>query len=192
VPFSAFAGELPLQVRVGYWLTDLPHASMGNLVVIPGSHRMPCFAGADTSDEFPGEEVVKLGSGSITIMHSSLWHRVEPNTSAVTRKSIYIGYCPSWVMPADRTNTDDSWLAGLSRERRIIMRGYSHPYDYSKPPKEDSPLFLDRPDDPFPFTFNYPDSLSFHRRKHPTFLERFLNNEFQYGDQRRFIGLDGQ
>lgn len=177
VPFSAFAGKLPLQIRVGYWLTDLPHESMGNLVVLPGSHLNPYFAQADTDDSIAGERVLTLKSGSMTIMHGSLWHRVDANTSEVCRKNIYIGYCPSWVTPAERTVKSAEWVQGLSRERRIILRHYEHPYDYSKPPVEDTPLFLDRAPDPYPWRFTYPEPLSFHRRKQPTLLERFLANE---------------
>jgi hypothetical protein len=177
VPFSAFAGDLPLQIRIGYWLTDLPHESMGNLVILPGSHRRPYFAAADTDESIPGERVVTLQSGAMTIMHGSVWHRVDANTSPVTRKNIYIGYCPSWVTPGEQTVKTVDWVRGLSREKRIILRHYEHPYDYSKPPVEDTPLYLDRPTDPYPWRFPYPAELSFHRRKQPTFLERFLASE---------------
>jgi ectoine hydroxylase-related dioxygenase (phytanoyl-CoA dioxygenase family) len=177
VPFSAYAGKLPLQIRIGYWLTDLPHESMGNLVVLPGSHSQPYLAQADTDDCIAGERILTLKSGTMTIMHGSLWHRVDANPSAVTRKNIYIGYCPSWVTPAEQTVKSADWVRGLSREKRIILRHYDHPYDYSKPPIEDTPLYLDRAPDPYPWRFAYPHDLSFHRRKQPTFLERFLASQ---------------
>ena len=47
VPFGAYAPELPLQVKIGYWLTDLPHPKMGNFVYMPGSH------GPSTSSSTP-------------------------------------------------------------------------------------------------------------------------------------------
>lgn len=176
VPFNAFSPTLPLSIRVGYSLTDTPEASMGNLVVIPGSHRNPYFAGADTWDSRKEEKVLLSKAGSVGIMFGSLWHRVDQNTSCVTRKNFSIGYCPSWVTPGDEIerNSNAPWVKQLTRERRIILRAYEHPYDYSKPPVEDTPLFLDRPGDPYPARFSYPDSVSFHRRKHPTLFERFL------------------
>jgi len=177
VPFSTFSGDLPLQIRVGYWLTDLPEVSMGNLVVLPGSHRRAYFAHADTTITLPEEHVLRVHSGDMTIMHGSLWHKVDENLSDSVRKNIYIGYCPSWVMPGDQIERDDGWFDSLPRERRIILRHYEHPYDYSKPPKEDSPLFRERPEDPYPWRFEYSDDLSFHRRKQPTFIERFVENE---------------
>ena len=80
----------------------------------------------------------------MTIMHSSLWHRVEPNESSVTRRNIFVAYCPSWVTPADRLTSAPDWLTTLNREQRIIMRSYSRAYHNAKPPANDFPLFLDR------------------------------------------------
>ena len=37
VPYAVFAPELSLQVKISYWLTDLPRARMGNFVYMPGS-----------------------------------------------------------------------------------------------------------------------------------------------------------
>ena len=179
VPFTAFSDIMPLSIRVGYSLTDAPEASMANLVIIPDSHRNPYFPGTDTWDSYSEEQVLLNKAGSIGIMFGSLWHRVDNNTSGVTRKMFSIGYCPSWVMPADRIerNPQSEWVRQLTRERRIILRAYDHPYDYSKPPIEDTPLFLERPDDPYPASFEYAESVSFHRRKHPTFMERYLANK---------------
>jgi ectoine hydroxylase-related dioxygenase (phytanoyl-CoA dioxygenase family) len=176
VPFTAFSPALPLSIRVGYSLTDTPKPSMGNLVIVPGSHRNPYFAAADSWESVPGAEVLSGKAGSIGIMSGSLWHMVSENTSGVTRKNFSIGYCPSWVTPADEIcrNPDSEWVKGLPRERRIVLRAYRHPYDFSKPPAEDTPLYLERPGDPYPERFAYPDTVSFHRRKHPTLLERFL------------------
>ena len=39
MPYGTFSPDLPLQIKIGFWLTDLPQAKMGNLVVLPGSHR---------------------------------------------------------------------------------------------------------------------------------------------------------
>ena len=57
---------------------------MGNLVVLPGSHREQYMDGYDTHESIPGEMVVCPRKGTMTVMHSSIWHRVEPNESDVS------------------------------------------------------------------------------------------------------------
>lgn len=144
VPYGVFSPVLPLQIKVAYWLTDLPTADMGNLVVLPGSHRSQYQEAYDTYDTLPGELILRAPAGTMTVMHSSIWHKVEPNLSNVTRKNFFIAYCPAWVTAADRIQSDPQWLKTLNREQRIIMRSYEQAYAYAKPPREDFPLFLDR------------------------------------------------
>ena len=171
VPYGVFSPELPLQLKVGYWLTDLPEPKMGNFVYMPGSHRTHYLRGYDTHESLPGEKIVTLKAGTMTLMHASLWHRVEPNLSGRTRKNIFFAYCPSWVCEADRLRSNEAWLKGLTRERRIIMRSYSGPYARTKPPESDSPLFLDREAgadcDP-----ESDPNVKLHRRKRQTWVEK--------------------
>jgi hypothetical protein len=171
VPYGVFAPELPLQLKVGYWLTDLPAPKMGNFVYVPGSHRTQYIEGYDTHDSVPGERVVTLRAGTMTLMHASLWHRVEPNDSDVTRKNIFYAYCPSWVCEGDRHRSSPEWLAGLTREQRIIMRGYDGAYARTKPPEADSPLFLDRDTG----SASDPEAdmtVALHRQKRRTWVEK--------------------
>ena len=142
--YDIYGELLKLQIKVGYWLTDLPHAKRGNFVCMPGSHRSQYFEGYAKHTSMPGEKILCCPKGTMTIMHCGLWHRVEPNESDAVRKNIFIAYCPSWLCEADRLECDPDWLKTLNREQRIIMRSYTHGYVRSKPPKEDFPLFLDR------------------------------------------------
>jgi len=93
LPYGVFSPKLPLQIKIGYWLTDLPREKMGNLVVLPGSHRHQYMDGYDTHKSIPGEKVVCPRKGTMTVMHSSIWHRVEPNESEVVRYNIFVAYC---------------------------------------------------------------------------------------------------
>ena len=79
VPYSVYVPELPMQVKISYWLTDLPEAGMGNFVYMPGSHRTPYFDFYDTHDSVPGEKILCVKKGTMTLMHCNTWHRVEPN-----------------------------------------------------------------------------------------------------------------
>jgi hypothetical protein len=172
LPYGVFSPQLPVQIKIGYWLTDVPHEKMGNLVVMPGSHRKQYMPAYDTHESMPGEKILRFPKGTITVMHSSIWHRVEPNESNVTRKNIFIAYCPAWVMPADRFHSSPEWLETLNREQRIIMRSYSHPYHNAKPPASEFPLFLDRETAEDRDAGMYPDHVQLHRRKRKTMHEK--------------------
>lgn len=143
VPYGVFA-DRPLQVKVSYWLTDVPRPGMANLVIRPGSQHEQYFDAYDTWESVKDELVLCPSAGDMLLVHNGVWHRVEANDTDVTRKNLFYTYSPSWIVPADRYRSDPAWLATLTRERRIIMRDYVHPYDHAKPPAADVPLYLDR------------------------------------------------
>lgn len=144
VPYTVYAPVLPLQLKIAYWLTDLPHERMGNLVVVPGSHRSQQFPAYTKAVEVPGQVAICVPAGTMMLMNGNLFHTVQDNESDVTRYNIFYTYCPSWVCEADRYTCDEAWLATLTREQRILMRSYKDPYQRTKPPAEDFPLYLDR------------------------------------------------
>jgi len=172
LPYGVFGNHLPFQLKVGYWLTDHLEAGMGNLVVMPGSHRWQHFEGYDTHESIPGEVVMRLKKGSMTLLHCGCWHRVETNDSDVVRENIYVTYSPAWLVPEDRYTNDPDWLAGLTRERRILMRSYDHPYTNAKPPPEDFPLYLDRESGEDRDPGVYREHVELHRRKRMTWVEK--------------------
>jgi hypothetical protein len=49
VPYGVFT-DRPLQVKVSYWLTDLPRPGMANLVIRPRSQHQEYFDHYDTWD----------------------------------------------------------------------------------------------------------------------------------------------
>jgi hypothetical protein len=91
-----------------------------------------------------GELPVCVKAGTMMLIHCNLFHTVMDNDSEVTRSNLFYTYCPSWVCEADRLSCDEGWLNCLTREQRIIMRSYRNPYDRTKPPADDFPLYLDR------------------------------------------------
>ncbi len=143
-PYQVFSPDLPLQFKVSYWLTDLPEPKMGNLVILPGSHRQQYNDIYDTHESVPGELIVCVPKGSVILLNASTWHRVDANDSDVVRKNIFLTYAPSWISPQDRYQSDPEWLETLNREQRIIMRSYPYPYANARPPTDNIPLFLDR------------------------------------------------
>jgi hypothetical protein len=144
VPYAVYAPRLPLQLKVAYWLTDLPREHMGNLVVAPGSHKTRHFDAYTKRVDVPGQFAVCVPAGTMMLIDGNIFHTVQDNDSDVARINLFYTYCPSWVCEADRLSSDDSWLATLTREQRILMRSYGDPYHRTKPPAQDFPLYLDR------------------------------------------------
>ena len=172
LPYQVFSPMLPMQIKVGYWLTDLPHEEMGNFVYMPGSHKEQYLSGYDTHDELPGQRALVVPRGTMTIMHGSIWHMVQPNHTDITRKNLFLAYCPSWVTSADRLTSDPDWLDTLTREQRILMRSYEHAYANAKPPAQDFPLFLDRETGEDRDSGHYDEHVALHRRKRQTWHEK--------------------
>ncbi|HIB88865.1 TPA: hypothetical protein EYO57_16990 [Candidatus Poribacteria bacterium] len=173
VPYGVFSPILPMQIKIGYWLTDLPVARMGNFVCMPGSHRQQYFEGYRTHESMLDEKILCCKAGTMTIMHCGTWHRVEPNESDVVRKNIFLAYCPSWVCEADRVQCDSEWLETLNREQRIIMRS-RHGYARTKPPKADFPLFLERETGADSDADFSPDIVPQHLRKRRVTVEQWI------------------
>lgn len=180
LPFQVFSPHLPMQMKVGYWLTDLPRPGMGNLVILPGSHASQYMDSYDTHDSVPGEKIVQVKRGAMTIMHCSTWHRVEPNESDVNRYNVFLAYCPGWIGPEDRYQNDPDWLATLSREQRILMRSHSHPYTNTKAPADHCPLYLDRDTGLDSDEGAYRDHVTLNRRKRLTFHEKLGDEAFAH------------
>jgi len=179
VPYQVFSPDLPLQLKIAYWLTDVPRPRMGNLVIVPGSHRQQYFDAYDTHESVPGELILTPKAGSMLVMNASVWHRVETNETEHVRANIFLTYSPAWIVSEDRHTDDPAWLATLSREQRILMRSYRHPYDNQKPPAGDVPLYLERDTLADRDPGKYRDPVELHRRKRLTWVERLRQGAAQ-------------
>ena len=168
VPFRVFSPILPLKLRVGYWLTDVDSIEMGNYVYIPASHLPDYELEHGGTGVIPGQRIVCGPAGTISVAHTNLWHRIDPNTSNRTRVTLFLTYCPSWL--AGYYTYPREWLDQLDREQRIIMRPYDHGEELIRPPKEDLPLFQT----PESSNLGYgPDA---HKVRRRTRYERSLNS----------------
>lgn len=167
LPYRVFSPDLPLKLRIGYWLTDVPRPKMGNYVYVPGSH-LPDYEGEHSGNgNAPGQEVICGGAGTLTVAHANLWHRIDPNESDQTRITIFLTYAPSWL--ANYYSYPPELLARLTREQRIILRPYDDGEDFVRPPKEDLPVFIDT-DEPAA-----PPGVDFHKIRRHTRYERVLS-----------------
>lgn len=148
LPFRVFSPVLPLKLRVGYWLTDLPHEDMGNMVYLPGSHAADYAQEHKGTADLPGQRVLTCRAGAMTIFHANIWHRIQANESDRTRINLFLSYTPSWLN--GYYFQDERWAGTLTREQRIIIRAYGREQErFIRPPAADLPVFHD-PDAPEP------------------------------------------
>lgn len=172
LPYGVFAPTLPLNILIGYWLTDLPTEEMGNMVVLPGSQHSQYLDEFYSPQPIPGERPLVFPRGTVTVMQSRVWHRVHPNLSDVTRKNLFLAYSPAWLVSEDRHGSNPEWLETLNREQRIIMRSYDKAYFNHRPPASEFPLFLDRETGRDQDSGTTRDDVALHIRKRLTAAEK--------------------
>ena len=92
-----------MEVKVGYYLTDLRETNSGAICVVRGSHRQsPWLDAADRRRVDPKRVVeVNVKPGTAMIWRTSLLHCLTPNLSDRTRKCLYYGYAHRWLRPSD-------------------------------------------------------------------------------------------
>lgn len=91
-----------LQLKLGYYLSDMTEAGQGNLTVVPGSHKSlvdPAPEDLKRRELFPGALEVCAPAGSAILFHNALWH-----TSGIFRKPdskrtiLYYAYEHPWMV----------------------------------------------------------------------------------------------
>ena len=145
--FPRINGEMPLmQLKVGFFLTEIDRPDMGNLCVIPGSHKhgFPKIArGLDYALKItsytkfreveqidagvPGARQLMVEPGDAIGLHNGLFHCVVRNTSKVPRKNLYFAYGPSWQRAGDRVENPPELLAKCTPVRRQLLGALAGP-----------------------------------------------------------------
>jgi len=64
------------------------HAEQGGLVLVPGSHRQGDIPQGGNHEAIPGEITILPQAGTLLIMHSRCWHRVQANRSDLPRTQV--------------------------------------------------------------------------------------------------------
>lgn len=116
------AGSLPLSVKAMIFLTDLNDRDAGNFSVVPGSHRRPYDqAEANRILRESGQQQLMFRAGDCVLFPHSLWHGPAPNLSNSTRKTLFVGYAPTFLRPYDYERIDSGTLAmATPRQRRLL------------------------------------------------------------------------
>jgi hypothetical protein len=127
-----------VSVKIGYFLSDLPRSGMGNLAIVPGSHRRgrPSFA---LGTNPPNACEIVACAGDAVLFDRRLWHAATTNTSDVTRVFVAYGYSYRWLRPKSRMQHDELF-DGVDPIRRQLLGWSSSPNGYFEPTDDDVPL----------------------------------------------------
>ncbi len=127
-----------LSYKTSFWFSDTRIANSGAMRIIPGSHKL---------DEKPAQKIldnplhVEVAPGTAVLFDRRMWHARGFNTSAVTRKVIFIGYSYRWLRGLDYNNMPEEVLAKCDPIRRQLLgdgvdiKGWWQPTDADVPLK---------------------------------------------------------
>ena len=119
-----------LQLRVSFNLTDQSELFMGNMMMIPGSHRSSVELPKDFRKQIeacPIQQVICARPGSVLIFHNGVYHSPMPNNRDFDRYNMHYIYSPPWLRRSDREATDPQFLAHTTPLRRALMGDYDRP-----------------------------------------------------------------
>ena len=96
-----------LELKIGYFLSDMTQPDQGNLMLVPGSHKTdvePTAEALSGFDSFPGATQVCCPEGSCVIFHNALSHTRGPATRADGRCiMLYYAYEHPWMIGSPNT-----------------------------------------------------------------------------------------
>jgi hypothetical protein len=117
-------GRLPfMEIKVGYYLSDLTERNSGAICLVPGSHLRPAQELRDLRYRVPHDQYVELNvpANTALLWRTQVWHCVTPNLSKRVRKVFYVGYHYRWLRPTDYVNQDPELIARSSPVRRQLL-----------------------------------------------------------------------
>lgn len=129
--FKNVSYPVPLiQLRASFLLTDQSEPGMGNMELIPGSHRsrvpLPDSVRSERGD-VPIGQVICATAGSVLLFHNGVWHRTYRHDGDTDRYTAHYVYSPPWVRTADRFANSEEFLARTTPMRRALMGEFSRP-----------------------------------------------------------------
>jgi ectoine hydroxylase len=127
-----------VSVKVGYFLTDLPDADMGNLCVVPGSHHdgRPAFP---LGEQPPGAVEVTAAAGDAILFDRRLWHAASTNRSERARVFLTVGYSYRWLRPKSAMDLGEL-LDTMPPIRRQLLGATTSASAWFDPSEDDVPL----------------------------------------------------
>jgi ectoine hydroxylase len=117
-------GRLPfMEIKVGYYLSDLTKRNSGAVCLVPGSHRRPPSELREMNHRVPEDQYIELNvpANTALLWRTQVWHCVTPNLSNKVRKVFYVGYHYRWLRPTDYIQQDPELIARSSPIRRQLL-----------------------------------------------------------------------
>ncbi|MBV9546844.1 MAG: phytanoyl-CoA dioxygenase family protein [Chloroflexi bacterium] len=117
-------GRLPfMEIKVGYYLSDLTAKNSGAICLVPGSHRRSPQELRDMQYRVPDEQYIELNvrPNTALLWRTQVWHCVTPNLSNLVRKVFYVGYHYRWLRPTDYIQQDPDLIERSSPIRRQLL-----------------------------------------------------------------------
>jgi ectoine hydroxylase-related dioxygenase (phytanoyl-CoA dioxygenase family) len=138
-----FVAGIPalFSLKIGYFLTDLIEPHMGQLMVVPGSHKrtvQEVFSPGQTEPD--GGIELRVKAGSAVIFHQGLYHAGGLNLSDKTRTVLYYGYGYRLMRPIDYTEMPAALLERCSPITRQLLGAKVTHLGYQIPTEADVPL----------------------------------------------------
>ncbi len=129
--FKQLGYPVPLiQLRASFLLTDQSKPRMGNMELIPGSHRslvgLPDEV-RSAGNDVPIGHVILASAGSVLVFHNAVWHRTYAHDGDRDRYTAHYIYSPPWVRQADRLQNSPEFLERTTPLRRALMGEFSPP-----------------------------------------------------------------
>ncbi len=118
------AGLIPfMEMKVGYYLTDLSTPNSGEICVVRGSHLSTQPTDAEGRRPIDAADIVSVNvrPGTALIWRTQLLHALRPNLSAQARRCLYYGYHPRWIRPSDFHQQRPDVLARCSPVQRQLL-----------------------------------------------------------------------
>lgn len=117
-------GRAPfMEIKVGYYLSDVTDHNSGALCLVPGSYKRRPQELRDRDYRVNPDEIVELNvrAGTALLWRTATWHCVTPNLSDKIRKVFYVGYHYRWLRPTDYVQQDPELIARSSPIRRQLL-----------------------------------------------------------------------
>ena len=107
-------GVIPyMEMKIGYYLTDLTEHNSGAICVVRGSHRVSPWITSNGEQIADPDRVfeVNVCPGTALVWRTALYHCLTPNRSPNARRCLYYGYHHRWIRPSDFHHQSPELLA---------------------------------------------------------------------------------
>lgn len=128
--YRGFGVPIPLlQLKIGYYLSDMTQPWHGNLTVVPGSHKAkldPAPEDLKRREFFPGAVQVCAPAGSVVLFHNAIWHTASPfQKPEGGRTMLYYAFEHPWMLASTaHWNYSKAFYNGLSAAQRQLFHGF--------------------------------------------------------------------